>query len=109
MLLFFFELLFLLLLDELIPHLHLRAEKPEGTHGKSSHISKTMMLMLAVTLHNIPEGMAPGVVFAGVMRGEPGVTYTGALALAIGIAIQNFPEGAVISMPLASEGEGKRH
>ncbi len=98
---------FLLILDNVIPHLHIGADKPEGVHGGKKKISKSMMLMLAVTLHNIPEGMAPGVVFAGALRGEPDVTLAGAFALAVGMAVQNFPEGAVISMPLVSEGESK--
>jgi ZIP family zinc transporter len=100
-------MLFLLFLDHLIPHLHLTSDKPEGVLGKKKAISRSIMLCLAVTLHNIPEGMAPGVVFAGALKGEEGITMASALALAIGIAIQNFPEGAVISMPLASEGEKK--
>ncbi|MCR5824481.1 MAG: ZIP family metal transporter [Lachnospiraceae bacterium] len=98
---------FLLLLDHLIPHLHLKADKPEGILNRKKVISRSVMLCLAVTLHNIPEGMAPGVVFAGVLKGEEGMTMAAALALAIGIAVQNFPEGAVISLPLASEGEKK--
>ena len=91
---------FLLLLDNCIPHLHLGTDIPEGPHKK---VSKTMMLVLAVTLHNIPEGMAVGVVFAGVLSGSNGITMAGAMTLALGIAIQNFPEGAVISLPLKSE------
>jgi len=98
---------FLLVLDNVIPHLHLGSTKPEGVHKAASRLSRTMMLCFAVTLHNIPEGMAPGVVFAGAIRGQEGVTFASALALAVGIAIQNFPEGAVISMPLASEGKSK--
>ena len=92
---------FLLLLDSLIPHLHLDSDKPEGLR---SGLKRTTMLVFAVTLHNIPEGMAVGVTFAGALMGNTGITITGALALAIGIAIQNFPEGAIISMPLCSEG-----
>lgn len=95
---------FLLLLDVVIPHLHIDSDTPEGPH---SSWNKTTKLFLAVTLHNIPEGMAPGIVFAGVMSGSSGMTMSGAFALAVGIAIQNFPEGAIISMPLASEGNGK--
>lgn len=95
---------FLLLMDKVIPHLHLDHEEPEGI---KSSLSKTTMLVLAVTLHNIPEGMAVGVVFAGMMAGDSSITATGAFALAIGIAIQNFPEGAIISMPLKSEGASK--
>lgn len=99
---------FLLVLDEIIPHLHIGSDCPEGSGGKCSKMRRTTMLCLAVTLHNIPEGLATGVVFAGVLAGEPGITMAGALALSIGIAIQNFPEGAVISMPLAGEGEGRK-
>ena len=95
---------FLLLMDKIIPHLHLDHDEPEGV---KSSLSKTTMLVLAVTLHNIPEGMAVGVVFAGMMAGEGSITAAGAFALAIGIAIQNFPEGAIISMPLKSEGKKK--
>lgn len=91
---------FLLILDECIPHLHLGSSSPEGPKRS---IKKTTMLVLAVTLHNIPEGMAVGVVFAGMLAGNSGITAAGAFTLALGIAIQNFPEGAVISMPLKSE------
>lgn len=101
---FLLGMTFLLVLDSLIPHMHLNDEKPEGVKSK---LKKTTMLVLAVTLHNIPEGMAVGVVFAGVLIGNSGITIAGAFALAIGIAIQNFPEGAIISMPLKSEGESK--
>lgn len=94
---------FLLILDRTIPHMHLD-NQAEGT---KAHLKKTTMLVLAVTLHNIPEGMAVGVVFAGVMMGNSEVSLMGAMALAIGIAIQNFPEGAIISMPLRSEGMSK--
>ena len=96
---------FLLILDELIPHLHLNADKPEGRI--KSKLEKTTMLVLAVTLHNIPEGMAVGVVIAGYLSGHTLITEAGALALALGIAIQNFPEGAIISMPLRAEGVTK--
>lgn len=96
---------FLYGLDKLIPHLHLRGEKPEGL---KSGLTKTAMLALAVTLHNIPEGMAVGVVFAGVLSGNREITIAGAYALAVGIAIQNFPEGAIISMPMKSNGTGKK-
>ena len=92
---------FLLLMDRVIPHLHLGSDEPEGAH---SSLSKSMMLIFAVTLHNFPEGMAVGVVFAGMLEGSAGITLAGAFALAIGIAIQNFPEGAIISMPLRAEG-----
>lgn len=92
---------FLLVLDSLIPHLHLESEESEGVE---SSLKKTTMLVLAVTLHNIPEGMSVGVTFAGALIGDAGITMAGAFALAVGIAIQNFPEGAIISMPLRSEG-----
>lgn len=95
---------FLLLLDHLIPHLHMHADKAEGP---KSHLAKTTMLVLAVTLHNIPEGMATGVVYAGFLFGHAGITLAAASSLAIGIAIQNFPEGAIISMPLKSAGMGQ--
>ena len=95
---------FLLGLDRLIPHLHLNADAAEGPRAK---ISRTAMLVLAVVIHNVPEGMAVGVVFAGMLAGNAGITAAGALSLAVGIAIQNFPEGAIISMPLRSEGAGK--
>ncbi|GHU43335.1 zinc transporter [Clostridia bacterium] len=97
---------FLLALDSLIPHLHRNAEKAEGLHTKAK---KNTMLLLAVTLHNIPEGMAVGVVFAGLLAGETGITASAALALSMGIAIQNFPEGAIVSMPLrgANVSKGK--
>ena len=101
---FLLGIIFLLVLDSVIPHMHLESEKPEGMKSK---LKKTTMLVLAVTLHNIPEGMAVGVLFAGAMIGNTGVTMAGALTLAIGIAIQNFPEGAIISMPLKSEGMSK--
>lgn len=101
---FMFGILFLLILDTLIPHLHLDSDKPEGIKAK---LKKTTMMVLAVTLHNIPEGMAVGVTFAGALIGNAGITMAGAFALAIGIAIQNFPEGAIISMPLKSEGMSK--
>lgn len=92
---------FLLLLDTVIPHLHMNSESPEG---KPCGLGKSLMLVLAVTLHNIPEGMAVGVVLAGTLTGDGVITVAGALALAIGIAIQNFPEGAIISMPLVGSG-----
>ncbi len=96
---------FLLLLDTLIPHLHLGEDKPEG---RPAGLGKSFMLVLAVTLHNIPEGMAVGVVLAGMLEGSAVITTAGALALSIGIAVQNFPEGAVISAPLVSNGLSKR-
>jgi len=102
---FLFGVLFLLILDSIIPHLHLNSDKPEGIKAK---LKKTTMMVFAVTLHNIPEGMAVGVTFAGALIGNTGITIAGAFALAIGIAIQNFPEGAIISMPLKSEGASKR-
>ena len=102
---FLFGIGFLLLLDTLIPHLHIDSDNPEG---KKSKLGKSVMLVLAVTLHNIPEGMAVGVVFAGMTSGSTTITAAGAFALAIGIAIQNFPEGAIISMPLIGTGITKR-
>ena len=101
---FLLGIFFLLVLDSIIPHLHLNSSKPEGIKSK---LKKTTMMVLAVTLHNIPEGMAVGVVFAGAISQNSGITLAGAFALAIGIAIQNFPEGAIISMPLKSEGASK--
>ncbi len=95
---------FLLVLDILIPHLHFNSDEPEGVKSK---LKKTTMMVLAVTLHNIPEGMAVGVILAGALSGNSGITMASALALSIGIAIQNFPEGAIISMPLKSEGVSK--
>ena len=97
---FWLGVLFLLLLDHLIPHLHRNAEQAEGP---KSRLQRTTMLVLAVTLHNFPEGMAVGVVCAGYLAGGSGITPMAALALALGIAIQNFPEGAIISMPLRAE------
>lgn len=95
---------FLLLLDEATPHLHLGSEKPEGPR---SHLSRTAMLALAVTIHNLPEGMAVGVVFAGAENGVGGLSVASALAMSIGIAIQNVPEGAIISMPMRAAGNSK--
>lgn len=95
---------FLLLLDTVIPHLHMNAEKAEGP---KSSLTRTAMMVLAVTLHNIPEGMAVGVVYAGLLSGTAEISAGGALALALGIAIQNFPEGAIISMPLHADGTSK--
>lgn len=97
-------IIFLLILDSIIPHMHLQSRKKEGLKSK---LKETTMLVFAVTLHNIPEGMAVGVLFAGVILGETGITVMGALVLALGIAIQNFPEGAIISMPLKEEGVSK--
>lgn len=97
-------MIFLLVLDTLIPHLHANSKKPEGIKAK---LKNTTMLVFAVALHNLPEGMAVGVTLAGAILGNVGITLAGAFALAIGIAIQNFPEGAIISMPLKSEGISK--
>lgn len=101
---FLLGITFLLVLDSVVPHIHLESEKPEGMKSK---LKKTTMMVFAVTLHNIPEGMAVGVTFAGALAQNAGITMAGAFALAIGIAIQNFPEGAIISMPLESEGVSK--
>lgn len=101
---FLFGVAFLLVLDSLIPHLHLNNNKPEGVKSK---LKNETMMVLAVTLHNIPEGMAMGVTLAGALIGNTGITVTGAFVLAVGIAIQNFPEGAIISMPLKAEGTSK--
>ena len=99
---FWAGVLFLLLLDHLIPHLHVGSEQAEGPKSK---LGRTTMMVLAVTLHNIPEGMAVGVVYAGFLAGNTQITAASALVLSLGIAIQNFPEGAIISMPLRAEGE----
>ena len=101
---FILGIIFLLVLDSLIPHLHLKTDKPEGIKAK---LKNSTMMVLAVTLHNIPEGMTVGVVFAGILTQNAGITLAGAIALSIGIAIQNFPEGAIISMPLKTEGISK--
>lgn len=101
---FWAGILFLLGLDHLIPHLHQRSQQAEGPR---TQLQRSTMMVLAVTLHNIPEGMAVGVVHAGLLSGEGQITMMAALALSLGIAIQNFPEGAIISMPLRSEGMGK--
>ena len=101
---FWAGILFLLGLDHLIPHLHQRSQQAEGPRTR---LERSTMMVLAVTLHNIPEGMAVGVVYAGFLAGEGQITMTAALALSLGIAIQNFPEGAIISMPLRAEGVGK--
>lgn len=101
---FLLGIVFLLILDGSIPHIHLKSDKPEGINSK---LKKTTMMFFAVTLHNIPEGMAIGVTFAGALMGNSGITIAGAIALSIGIAIQNFPEGAIISMPLKGEGMTK--
>ncbi len=101
---FILGVLFLLVLDTYIPHLHVNSDEPEGVKSK---LKKNTMLVLAVTLHNIPEGMAVGVVLAGVYYGNTFITLTAALTLAIGIAVQNLPEGAIISLPLKGNGESK--
>lgn len=101
---FMIGILFLLVLDNIISHLHFNSSSAEGLKSK---LKKTTMLVLAVTLHNIPEGMAVGIVYAGILSGKTQITLSGALALSIGIAIQNIPEGAIISMPLKSEGMRK--
>ena len=101
---FWVGVLFLLLLDRLIPHLHVGSEQAEGPKSK---LGRTTMMVLAVTLHNIPEGMAVGVVYAGFLSGNTQITAASALALSLGIAIQIFPEGAIISIPLRAEGESK--
>jgi len=95
-------IMFLLLLDSVIPHLHINSDEPEGVKAK---LKKTTMLVFAVTLHNIPEGMAVGVVLAGMMEGASNISVASAMALSLGIAIQNFPEGAIVSMPLKSAGK----
>ncbi len=97
---FWIGILFLLLIDTILPHLHVGSDTPEGLPSK---LSDTIMLMLAVTLHNIPEGMAVGIIYAGFLGGSTEITNAGAMALSLGIAIQNFPEGAIISMPLAEK------
>lgn len=94
---------FLLLLDEVTPHMHFNNQD----EGPRTGLKRTTKLILAVTLHNIPEGMAVGIVYAGLRAGNAGITGAGALALALGIAIQNFPEGAIVSMPLRAEGMSK--
>lgn len=101
---FWIGVLFLLALDNLIPHLHVGSNEAEGLKSK---LNRTTMMVLAVTLHNIPEGMAVGVMYAGFLAGNTQITAASALALSIGIAIQNFPEGAIISMPLKAEGVSK--
>lgn len=97
-------ILFLLFIDSAIPHLHIGSAKPEG---RKSGLGRTAMMMLAVTIHNFPEGAACGAILAGVLNGESGVTMAAAITLSIGIAIQNFPEGAIISLPLRSEGNSR--
>ena len=102
---FWCGILFLLLLDHVIPHLHRNCEQ---TEGPKTHLQRSTMLLLAVTLHNIPEGMAVGVMYAGYLSGNAQITAAGALALSLGIAIQNFPEGAIISLPLKAENDMSR-
>lgn len=95
---------FLLFLDTVIPHQHVDDSKSEGP---KSRLPRSIKMILAVALHNIPEGMAVGVVFAGVINGDTSLTLSGALALSIGMAIQNIPEGAIISVPLRNEGKSR--
>ncbi len=102
---FWLGIIFLLLLDHIVPHLHVNSDIPEGP---KSSLKKTTTMVLAVALHNIPEGMAVGVVYAGLKSGNAVITASGALALSIGIAIQNFPEGAIISLPLRAEGMSRK-
>lgn len=104
---FWLGILFLLLLDHIIPHLHRRIDHEDQMEGPKARLNRAVMMVLAVTLHNIPEGMAVGVVYAGLISGSANITAGGALALALGIAVQNFPEGAIISMPLYAEGKSK--
>ncbi len=101
---FWAGMLFLLMLDEMVPHLNLEGGAPEGRNARRK---RTTLLVLAVTLHNVPEGMAVGVVYAGLLHGSPGLSAAGALALSLGIAVQNIPEGAIVSLPLRSEGMGR--
>ena len=101
---FWIGVLFLLALDHIIPHLHANSDSAEGP---KSRLQRTTMMVLAVTLHNIPEGMAVGVLYAGYLSGSAQITAAGAMALSLGIAIQNFPEGAIISLPLRAEGASK--
>lgn len=101
---FWAGILFLLALDHIIPHLHAKSGQAEGP---KSRLQRTTMMVLAVTLHNIPEGMAVGVVYAGYLTGTAQISAAGALALSLGIAIQNFPEGAIISLPLRAEGHSR--
>lgn len=102
---FWFGILFLFFLDHMIPHLHVGSQESEGPKTK---LQRATMMVMAVTLHNIPEGMAVGVVYAGYLSGEQSISAMEALALAIGIAIQNFPEGAIVSMPLHAEGASRK-
>ena len=102
---FWLGILFVLLLDRAVPHLHMNSARAEGPE---STLQKQVLLVLAVTLHNLPEGMAVGVVYAGWLSGDAGITAMGALALSLGIAIQNFPEGAIISVPLRGFGKSRK-
>ena len=102
---FWLGILFLLILDATVPHMHMNDDEAEGIR---SSLSKTIMMVFAVILHNIPEGMAVGVLFAGCLNGSTGISLAGAFSLSLGIAIQNFPEGAIISMPLKAEGVSKQ-
>ncbi len=101
---FLLGIAFLLLIDELTPHLHIGTDKPEGLRA---HLSRTAMLALAVTIHNLPEGMAVGVVFAGADQGAANISLDSAIAVSVGIAIQNIPEGAIISMPMRAAGNSR--
>ncbi len=101
---FLLGMAFLLLIDEITPHLHLGADSPEGPHSK---LSRTAMLSLAVTIHNLPEGMAVGVVLAAAAQGATGISLASAVAVSLGIAIQNVPEGAIISMPMRAAGNSR--
>lgn len=101
---FLLGIVFLLFMDNMVPHLHIGSSDPEG---KKSNLGRTAMMMFAVTLHNVPEGAACGAILAGVISGDGSVTMAGAITLALGIAIQNFPEGAIISLPLRSEGNSR--
>lgn len=101
---FWIGILFLLLLDHVIPHLHIGTNDVEGP---KADLKRTTMMLFAVILHNIPEGMAVGVVYAGYLAGEQGLSAAAALTLSLGIAIQNFPEGAIVSLPLRTAGQSK--
>jgi len=101
---FLLGMVFLLLVDELTPHLHIDSDTPEGPR---SRLSRTAMLALAVTIHNLPEGMAVGVVFAGAESGVTNISLASAIAVSVGIAIQNIPEGAIISMPMRAAGNSR--
>lgn len=98
--------IFLLAMDEIVPHLHANSDEPEGVARKP--LKKTTMLLLAITIHNVPEGMAVGVVFAGMMSNDAEITFAAAMALSLGIALQNFPEGSVVSLPLVSAGNSRK-